>query len=145
MKKAEMARLDVLSIPDGFDPIESQRLLQEKILNGSGNARSEMPVLTKAAATEADLAWVITANAFALTNELSELVDTTAWKWWKRYDNIADDPAESSDHTERKYEVVDAFHFLLNIAIALGMTWDEFMQIFYTKQVENHRRQDEGY
>ena len=46
---------------------------------------------------------------------------------------------------EARYEVVDMFHFLFNLAFCMGMTPDMLYDGFMRKQSENRNRQQRGY
>jgi dimeric dUTPase (all-alpha-NTP-PPase superfamily) len=145
MKKQEMKGLKQLTAPDGYDPLAVQAKLQDRILLRFPDS----PVLA-AEGTVGEAAMVAYLNAMAVNVELGELLDhIPEWKWWKGVGADASLTAYDEEHdgavTEAKYELVDALHFILNIAIALGMDWQELMDIFYTKQSENFDRQDRSY
>ena len=44
-----------------------------------------------------------------------------------------------------KMELIDIFHFIMNLSLAVGMNADEFFQVYCDKNKENHERQDNGY
>ena len=44
-----------------------------------------------------------------------------------------------------KMECIDAWHFFMNIMLALGFSEEEFYEMYMRKNRENHRRQDDGY
>ena len=50
-----------------------------------------------------------------------------------------------ADMEEARKEFIDMFHFVLNIALALGMSDKDIYYMYMEKNEENHRRQDEGY
>jgi len=107
-------------------------------------------VLDGEAPTIEQAAMVAYLNSQAVTMELMEMLDhIPEWKWWKHSADADMSLAEYDAHegaiTEAKYELVDALHFVLNIAIALGMDWQELMDIFHTKQTENFNRQERSY
>lgn len=80
--------------------------------------------------------WVLNYTR-AMQQELAELVDSTPWKWWARY--------QTFDEQNAKVEVVDLFHFLISLAQALGMTSDDVYAAYLKKNKVNHQRQDSGY
>ncbi len=77
--------------------------------------------------------------------ELNEMLyELPYFKSWKDYSgmtvkeiNVAIDKA--------KEEMVDAWHFFMNMMLALGMDEDELVDGYFKKHKENIRRQDEGY
>lgn len=73
----------------------------------------------------------------ASAQELSELLDCTTWKWWRK--SVKFDPQNA------KVEVIDLFHFLISIAQVLGMTADDVFEAYLKKNQVNHARQDTGY
>lgn len=92
-----------------------------------------------------ELAEFLTWNVTALNAELGEMLNEVGWKPWaeNRYIN---GPAALK-------EMVDAFHFFLNILLALG-AWDlagppdtaEFFDDYYKeKNAKNLQRQVDGY
>lgn len=80
--------------------------------------------------------WVLNYSR-ALGQENAELVDSVPWKWWAKYQNF--------DPQNARVEVVDMLHFLVSIAQVLGMTADDFYQVYAKKNHINHNRQDSGY
>lgn len=85
----------------------------------------------------------LTWNAFALTDELHEAFNEIGWKPWA-----------TSRHINRELvikEMVDAFHFFMNILLAVSPGMDatqiaqEFTSRYYEKNKINGDRQDKGY
>lgn len=78
--------------------------------------------------------------------EFNELLVRTPFKEWKTY-TIEQLTGFSSkeEEIEAKFEVVDAFHFFLNIALLMGITADELSKMYYLKNKENFDRQERGY
>jgi len=73
----------------------------------------------------------------AIIHEATELQRLTSWKWWKQ-------PVQFN--TEKaKEELIDIFHFVLAIAIFLGMTPEDFIYMFMKKLNVNVDRQRNGY
>lgn len=146
MKKQKMTELEVRRAPDGYDPLEAQRALQSRMLERFPDA----PVLAVEGNAE-DAALVLFLSTQAIAIEGAEALDhLPTWKWWKDPENadatLAEyDAIHDGAVTETKYEWIDALHFWLNGAIALGMDWQECMDLLFTKQTENHDRQDRGY
>lgn len=73
----------------------------------------------------------------AITQENSELLDCTAWKWWRK--------AQTFDPQNAKVEVIDLFHFVISAAQVLGMSADDVFEAYLKKNAVNHQRQDTGY
>ena len=44
-----------------------------------------------------------------------------------------------------KMELIDIFHFVMNLSLVVGMGPEEFFQVYCDKNKENHDRQDNGY
>lgn len=72
----------------------------------------------------------------AATDELHEALSEVGWKPWA-----------SSRHVNRAAymgELVDAWHFFMNLMLVANITWDEFAQAYMIKNKENIRRQELG-
>lgn len=76
-------------------------------------------------------------NVLALIDELMEMMQETGWKPWA-----------SSNHINREAyrgELVDAWHFFMNL-MALGhMSLDDLEKGYYEKRAKNAQRQRDGY
>lgn len=98
-------------------------------------------------------------NKHALEDELGELMDAlggihdgignSVWKRWKNNNKLASEMTFNSltdrDKLEILFEIVDAFHFMINFAIALGFTGSDIASAYITKNIENHNRKDNNY
>lgn len=76
-------------------------------------------------------------NAFSMMAELFEAFKEVGWKPWA-----------TSRHFNRpafKSEMIDAFHFFMNMMLHADMTPDELYAGYVQKNQENHHRIDEGY
>lgn len=76
-------------------------------------------------------------NMLALMDELHEALAETGWKPWAK-----------SKHIERNAyvsELVDAFHFLMNLMLVVDCSADEFLAKYFEKRDVNVARQAEGY
>lgn len=69
--------------------------------------------------------------------ELSEVIENTKWKPWKQ--------SSSNNILEIKKELIDVFHFLINMCIACNLEPNELFYEFLNKNQENNRRQENGY
>lgn len=138
-----MGDLEIVPFPSkGADPIDLQCYLQLLISQKRPNAL----VQTGPVETYGELLKRVRFNREAMDDEWAEILHMLPWKEWKTYpERGAGDPISDEDRRELAFEVVDMFHFLLNICIALGLRWDQFLAIYYTKYLENQRRQREGY
>jgi len=74
-----------------------------------------------------------------LQHEAEELKMETKWKWWKAPENY------KIDYQNRKVEIVDLWHVLIQISIEAGMTADDVLAEFYKKHDANIKRQDDRY
>lgn len=86
----------------------------------------------------------ININILACLDELSEALRETAWKnpeyidcGWKRTQGFNEEKFQE--------ELVDLWHFVINLTLASGMSANNLHDRFITKNKVNHIRQDEGY
>jgi hypothetical protein len=76
--------------------------------------------------------------------ELHEMLrELRYFKEWKTYDWDDDEVASRWEAARREF--IDAFHFIMNIGLALEMDTHDIYEEYLKKNVENHIRQDEGY
>lgn len=85
------------------------------------------------------LADYIVTQYTALTCELVEFMDEVNWKPW-----MVDRRGEVPDRDAAVGELIDAAHFLGNLACALGVTDAEWEEKYQAKQERNRRRQESG-
>lgn len=76
-------------------------------------------------------------NVLALTDELHEAMGEIGWKSWAKSNHFNEDKV--------KGELVDAFHFFMNLCLAAGMTPDELFKRYRAKRAINVQRQADGY
>lgn len=70
-------------------------------------------------------------------DELCEMLhEIPFYKEWKKYD----DEGIPSMLSKAKEELIDAIHFIINIALGLGMSVDDIYSQFMHKNNENMRR-----
>lgn len=80
-----------------------------------------------------------------LDQELQEaLREVPCFKAWKDYSHVTDAESEEA-YKKVRMELVDAWHFFMNMMLLAGMTPEELYSMYVAKNAENHRRQDEGY
>ena len=73
----------------------------------------------------------------AMTQELAELTDCVPWKWWAKYQKF--------DKQNAVVEVVDMLHFLVSLALVLGLKAEDVYGCYMQKNLVNFKRQDSGY
>lgn len=77
--------------------------------------------------------------------EMQEMLyEIPYFKHWKDYSKMTDKEIEEA-YDKAKEEIVDAWHFFINIMLGLGMTAEELFTRYLDKHRENIRRQAEGY
>ena len=78
-----------------------------------------------------------------------ESAATSVWKAWRAKNldmrNTKLDDLSESDRREVFFEIIDLWHFFLNMNIALGLTSEDIFEGYYIKNAENFARQDRGY
>lgn len=73
----------------------------------------------------------------ALTCEAMEALQETPWKEWKKNQDFHVDKLQE--------EIVDIWHFLINLSLAAGFDEDTLYKAFMKKNRKNFQRQEEGY
>jgi len=73
----------------------------------------------------------------ASVDELMEVLREIPWKNWKKQQEFHKE--------ELKEEIVDVYHFLINISLASGMDYEELHERYMNKNKINHQRQKDGY
>lgn len=77
--------------------------------------------------------------------EMQEMLyEIPFFKHWKDYSKMTDEEIEEA-YDRAKEEIIDAWHFFINIMLGLGMTAEELFARYLDKHKENIRRQDAGY
>ena len=108
----------------------------DEIFKMQAELNKRIGVDTSAMSDEDKIKWTLNYSR-ALAQENAELVDSVPWKWWAKYQKF--------DVQNACVEVVDMLHFLVSLAQVLGMTADDFYQVYAKKNHINHDRQDSGY
>jgi dimeric dUTPase (all-alpha-NTP-PPase superfamily) len=105
--------------------LEAQQMLQE---NSFGMRLEKM--------TDEERIEYIRWNVVALEHELHEALDETGWKPW----------AQSRHINREAYvgELIDAFHFLMNLLLAVGASDVEVTEKYWAKHKVNQARQESG-
>jgi hypothetical protein len=76
-------------------------------------------------------------NVLALEDELHEALAETGWKPWAKSKHVTRDAYVS--------ELVDAFHFLMNLMLVVDCDAEEFLGKYFEKRGLNEKRQAAGY
>jgi dimeric dUTPase (all-alpha-NTP-PPase superfamily) len=76
-------------------------------------------------------------NILAAEDELHEALQETSWKPWQTATYFKRDAFVS--------ELVDVFHFLMNMMLVADCEADEFLQKYAEKRSINAQRQEDGY
>lgn len=121
--------------------LEKQLSLQENMKKANPDVDTGSPWDM----TQEEIARFIQWNHTALIVELGEMMQEVGWKPWAS--------ARFANHPQAMQEMVDAWHFFLNILLALAAMnhmsiWEMAVQFddYYTKKNEkNHQRQVDGY
>lgn len=76
-------------------------------------------------------------NVLACTAELHEAMDESGWKPWATSNHL--------NHEAFKAELVDAWHFFMNLMLHSGMTAEDLYDGYIKKNAKNVKRQADGY
>lgn len=74
---------------------------------------------------------------YALEDELHEMTGEVGWKPWATSRHVNEEAAQG--------ELVDAFHFFMNLCMVVNMTPDMLFAKYLKKRKRNEERQKEGY
>lgn len=75
----------------------------------------------------------------SIVSELGEILEEAqGWKDWRK--NV---PAVK--RYELLYEVVDLWHFIINLTLYCGIDYEELHKYFLLKNAVNHQRQEDKY
>jgi hypothetical protein len=79
-------------------------------------------------------------------SEFNELLDTLPWKPWRSYtEDQLKGFASPEVKLEAQYEIIDGFHFFMNMCLLMDIDGDTFEKLYMTKNKENFDRQERGY
>lgn len=76
-------------------------------------------------------------NVLALEDELHEALAETGWKPWAKSQHVNDEAFYG--------EMVDAWHFFMNLMLVTGMTAEKLEEGYRAKRLKNAARQRDGY
>lgn len=86
----------------------------------------------------------INQTILAVVEEAVEIMKETPYKnpdfvkfGWKK--------GQEGNPEKMKEEIIDLFHFVMNLSIATGMDSDEFFELYCKKNNINHKRQKNNY
>ena len=84
-------------------------------------------------------------HSIHLNQEINEMLyELPYFKPWKDYSGVTEQD-ELRAIAKARMECIDAWHFFMNIMLALGFSDEGFYELYMAKNRENHRRQDVGY
>ena len=114
--------------------LETQKSFQEKM----GYNFESMTIKEKSEYIKEMSLWV--------QNEINEMIHELpfAKHWSKKYDSWNDEKIQSQMQLSKE-ETIDAFLFMLNIFLCLGMTEEDILNEFCNKNKINIERQNTGY
>ena len=108
------------------DMLEAQRQLQI-------NSYGKDPAVLEGEERVEFIRW----NVLALEDELHEALGEVGWKPWATSRHV--------NEPEFKGELVDAWHFFMNLILVGHITADEFLIGYFSKRTINANRQEDGY
>jgi hypothetical protein len=106
--------------------LEMQRSFQEKLNGYTLEEQTEEQRITN-----------FKISMFALIAELYEAINEMGWKEWATSRHINRDAAVK--------ELIDAWHFFMNLLLHMGVDSDELYEKYVTKLATNIERQENGY
>jgi len=109
----------------------------QDMLDAQFNAQVDFHGLDFSKLTQEERIEAITWNMLALQDELHEALAEVGWKPWA-----------TSRHINREAyvaELVDAWHFFMNLLLLVDVSEVEFRKAYYAKRNRNNQRQKEGY
>ena len=158
--KAEEAYFNAL-IHEDKDPLQVMLDMQKSLQVRLANDKPEICYHPDNLKTAGDVVAWMREQKDCIDDEFRELLtslgemskgekDASAvWKKWKaRYPEAQAKPISEmspEDQLEIKFELVDIFHFVLNMVTGLNMTAEELFKLYYLKNKANFERQDNGY
>lgn len=78
--------------------------------------------------------------------EFGELMERLPYKEWKTYSpEQMKDFLDEESKIESWYEIIDMWHFFMNMCLLMGIDGKTFVHLYMTKNKENFDRQKRGY
>lgn len=128
----------------GFVPRSANERVKkeiENIINGDSDLKELFNLQRKLQAkidfTNVSLTQYIRLMFIGIVTEVSEAIEETNWKPWKKDKHI--------DLDKLQEEVIDIWHFLINLTLASGMNSESVLKQFRSKNKINMKRQEEKY
>lgn len=106
------------------------------MLNMQENLQRRLIGISPSALEGNERAVYIRNMVLALTDELHEALRETGWKPWSTKRHLNRDPYVD--------ELVDAFHFFMNLMLVAGVSWEELETCYKAKNHVNFMRADSG-
>lgn len=129
-----MSRSDMVPSSMGSsDRLEEMLKLQEML------QRRHLFGVRPAALEGEERAEYLRAMVLATTDELHEALREVAWKPWSKR------PVGEMNRENFRNELVDAFHFFMNLMLVANISAEEFFTAYLRKNNVNHGRIDDGY
>lgn len=148
----------LISRKDPFEEMLNFQLKLQKDLNGKLSYLNPDPSELKTIGEKID--WM-RKNKDAVDDEFRELLTSfggmsngeknasAAWKTWKqKHKEIREtefNSLDKNDRTEVLFELIDIWHFIMNMFLGLNMTSEEIFILYMIKNKENLRRYETGY
>ncbi|EKD26498.1 MAG: dUTPase [uncultured bacterium] len=73
----------------------------------------------------------------AMSQEISELIDSVPWKWWAKYQKF--------DAQNVVVELIDILHFWISACQVMNLSSEDVFRIYSKKHEINVKRQNDGY
>lgn len=108
-----------------------------QMLNDQQNLQEKSYGYNFAMMTDEDRVRFITWNILALEDELHEALNEIGWKPWTASNHVNENALRG--------ELIDAFHFLMNLFIVSGMNHVDVFDAYQAKRIVNAKRQLDGY
>ena len=77
-------------------------------------------------------------GVIAITGEIGELANNLK-KMMREHSSLGKLP-ESEDYEKMREEIIDSWHYLINLSMAAGMNADDVFVIFLQKHLKNRKR-----
>lgn len=111
--------------------LEGQKALQNRIAETGGG------IGIPGADRPEERAQFVRDMILSLEDELHEALNEIGWKPWQTSRHFNEDAY--------KAELVDAWHFFLNLMLVIGMDEDDLVAGYFDKRTKNLQRRDDGY
>ena len=116
------------------DKLEKMFEMQQSLQEALGSIKAGLPIEERTA--------LIKDMILATTDELHELLARFPWKPWKSYVGFS---KTEDGWKETRMEVVDIFHFFMNLCILVDLTPKDLYNYYTSKNQENFDRIKRGY